>query len=165
MAELIRFAEGDSVSSAPQIDHGSNRRPARTRRGGFSLIELMVALGILAFGILAATASQIGSMKVSKESRNRTVAMNLAEEQMEIFEVMAPADVLALVTGPGFLPDPNNPIDPDPGDGATMRFIRTWQIETDTPEAGVMRITIAVGWQDGLGQLRTARIQALKVDP
>jgi hypothetical protein len=125
----------------------------------------MVSLGILGFGILAATASQIGSMKVSSESRNRSVAMNLAEEQMEIFEVMAPADILALVTGPGFLPDPNNPIDPDPGDGATMQFARAWQIETGTPEAGVMRITIAVNWQDGLGQVRTTQIQALKVDP
>jgi prepilin-type N-terminal cleavage/methylation domain-containing protein len=164
VAELISHDAGVMRRSAePQIAHGSNRRLAR--RGGFSLIELMVALGILAFGILATTASQIGSMKVSKESRNRAVAMNLAEEQMEIFEVMPPADILALVTGPGFLPDGNNPIDPDPGDGATMRFARSWEILTDTPEAGVMTITIAVAWLDGLGQTRTTQIQALKVDP
>jgi hypothetical protein len=46
-----------------------------------------------------------------------------------------------------------------------MQFARAWQIETNTPEAGVMRITIAVNWQDGLGQVRTTQIQALKVDP
>ena len=138
---------------------------SRASRDGFSLIEMMVALGILAFGILAATASQIGSMKVSAESRNRTVAMNLAEGQMEVFEVMTPAEILTFTTVPGFEPDASNPIDPDPGDGATMQFNRSWDIRSDTPEAGVMSITVRVSWTDNLGTVRNATIQTLKLDP
>lgn len=131
---------------------------------GFSLIEVMVALGILAFGILAVTAAQIGTMKVSVESRNRTVALNLAEAQMEIFEVMPPADVLALTAAPGYPNDPANPIDPDPGDGASQSFDRSWDIQPGTPEPGVMTITVSVAWTDGLGKLRSERVQTLKVD-
>ena len=134
-----------------------------TRRRGFSLIELMIALGILAFGILATTASQLGAMKVSVESRNRSVAMNLAEEQMEIFEVMSPVEVLALIIAPGYPNDPSNPIDPDPGDGASNSFARSWSIQDDTPEAGIMTITVTVAWTDGQGTLRSEQVLALKV--
>lgn len=132
---------------------------------GFSLIEVMVALGILAFGILAATAGQVASMKVSAESRNRAVAMNLAEEMVEIFEVTSPGDVLQFLAMPGYPDDPSNPIDPDPGDGATMQFNRSWLIEPNTPEIGLIRITVDVSWQDAMGVTRNTTLQSLKVDP
>ena len=122
-------------------------------------------MGILAFGILAATASQVASIKVATQSRNRTVAMNLAEQSMEIFESMTPDDVLDFLLDPDYPNDPANPIDPDPGDGATMQFNRSWTIEPDTPEAGVMTITVLVAWEDASGTLRNAQIQALMVDP
>ena len=66
---------------------------------------------------------------------------------------------------PGFEPDASNPIDPDPGDGATMQFNRSWDIRSDTPEAGVMSITVRVSWTDNLGTVRNATIQTLKLDP
>jgi len=141
-----------------------SRTNARAGRG-FSLIELMAALGILAFGILAATASQVASMKVAAESRNRTVAMNLAEQSIEIFDSMTPDDVLDFLIDPDYPNDPANPIDPDPGDGATMQFDRSWLIEPGTPEAGGMTITVWVSWEDASGTVRNAQIQTLMVDP
>ena len=131
---------------------------------GFSLIEVMVALGILAFGILAATAGQVASIKVSSESRNRAVAANLAEEMIETFEVMPADDVLMMMGDPAYPDDPSNPIDPDPGDGASMQFDRSWIIEPDTPEVGLITLTVTVGWQDSRGTFRSAQIRSLKVD-
>lgn len=143
---------------------GARRAGRGVATSGFSLIEVMVALGILAFGILAATASQIASMRVASESRNRSVAMNLSEEMIEIFEFISADDVLLFLADPGYPNDPANPIDPDPGDGATMQFNRVWIIEPDTPEQGVITLTVTVSWEDAMGVTRSAQIQALKVD-
>jgi Tfp pilus assembly protein PilV len=132
--------------------------------GGFSLLEAMVAMAILAFGLLGATAGQIMAMKLTSTSRSHTLAMDLAEQQLEVFQADTGANVKALITGPGFLDDANNPIDPDPGDGSDMQFARRWLIQPDSPEAGVIMLTIEVDWTNALGNVRTARVQSLKAD-
>ena len=53
------------------------------KRNGFSLLELMVALGILCFGVLSLTSLSIGVMKANKHSQNKTAALQLAQEKME----------------------------------------------------------------------------------
>jgi len=92
------------------------------------------------------------------------VAMNLAEEMVEIFEVISADDLLMFLAMPDYPNDPSNPIDPDPGDGATMQFNRSWLIEPDTPEVGVIRITVDVAWEDAMGVTRTSSLQSLKAD-
>lgn len=131
------------------------------RRDGFTMLELMVALGLLAFGLLGVTAGQIMAMKLSSSSRDHTLAMYLAEQQMETLQASSGADVKALAGTPN---DPANPIDPDPGDGVEMAFVRRRIIEADQPEAGVIRITIEVDWVNSLGNTQTARVQSFKAD-
>jgi len=131
------------------------------RRGGFSLLEAMIALVILAIGIFGATAGHIAAAKNSSDSRLQTFAMDLAEEQIEIMRIMSPADVLALASTPN---DSANPIDPDPGDGATMKFNRSWIIQDNTPEDDVIAITVNVTWVNAVGNTRTVRVQTLKAD-
>jgi len=135
------------------------------RSGGFSLIELMIALAILSFGILAMMASQLASMKFSTNSRDHTLAMKLAEQQMETLMAMTPADVQGLTLAPGYPNDPGNPIDPDTQDGVAMQFWRRTEVDIDSPEAGVMTLTVEVDWVNPLGATRTARIQSFKADP
>ncbi|OGP52196.1 MAG: hypothetical protein A2Y79_12960 [Deltaproteobacteria bacterium RBG_13_43_22] len=53
------------------------------KRNGFSLLELMVALGILCFGVLSLTSLSVGVMKANKYSQNKTAALQLAQEKME----------------------------------------------------------------------------------
>ena len=137
------------------------------RQSGFSLIEVMIALGILAFGILATMAGQVAAMRFSSTSRDHTIAMKLAEEQMEQFFVMTAADVKALTTAPGYATspnDPSSPIDPDPGDGNAMAFDRNWTIQADTPETDVITITIDVSWTNTEGNVQSARLQSFKAD-
>ena len=137
---------------------------AERRHRGFSLIEVMIALGILAFGIFTMMSAQIGAKRFSSNSRENTLAMKLAEREMETLFSMSAADVKARTTAPGYPNDPDNPIDPDPGDGAEMAFVRRTMIVADAPEAGVITMTVEVDWTNTLGTLQTTRIQSLKAD-
>lgn len=138
------------------------RHGREARRGGFTLIEMMIALTILSFGILAMMASQLVSMRFSTNSRNHTLAMKLAEQQMETLLAMTPADVGALAPSTA---DPGNPLDPDAQDGVPMQFWRTTTVDVDTPEAGVMTMTVDVQWVNALGNNQTASIQSFKAAP
>ncbi len=142
----------------------SHTLPSRGARAGSSMLEVMVALGILAVGLLGMTAGQIMAMKQSTNSRSQTIAMHLAEQSMEALQGSSAADVTAMTALPGYPNDPANPIDPDM-DGAThMQFFRRQLIQPDTPEAGVITITVEVDWTDPRGTVRTVRIESLKRD-
>jgi prepilin-type N-terminal cleavage/methylation domain-containing protein len=140
------------------------RQPPR-RRAGFSLLEVMIALGILTVGVLAATSGQILAMRTSSTSRTQALAMHLAEQQMEVFRGMSAADVKGLVDVPGYPNDPSNPIDPDPEDADDFTFFtRRWLVQPDTPKPDVITVTVEVDWTDALSATRTMRLQSLKAD-
>ena len=132
------------------------RRAGVRRRKGFSLLEVMVALAVLAFGVLGVTAGHLLAMRVSSNSRTATAAMDLAEEQMELFQSMNAADVIALTGAVGYPNDPEYVSNPD--------FDRRWLITPDSPEAGVIAITVEVDWTNALGNTITTRIGSLKAD-
>ena len=137
----------------------------RTRRSrGFSLLEVMIALSILGFGMLAASVGQLSALKTSRSSRSQTVSMYLAEQQMEAFQSMSAADVIAEISAPGYPNDPGNPIDPDPGDDEQVTYNRRWFIQQNDPEPGVISIRVEVDWTDPLGFARTTALRSLKAD-
>ncbi|MFQ5416287.1 MAG: prepilin-type N-terminal cleavage/methylation domain-containing protein [Myxococcota bacterium] len=131
---------------------------------GFSLLEVMIALSILAFGMLTATVGQISALKTSRQSRTQMLAMYLAEQQMEAFQAMTAADVLAATGDPNYPNDPANPIDPDPGDDDDVQFTRRWFIQQDTPEVGVISLRVEVDWVSPLGFARTTTLQSHKAE-
>jgi len=137
------------------------RGPRADCRAGFSLLEVMIALAILGLGILGVTAGQLMAIKNSASSRSSTIAMYLAEQQMEMMQASSPADVKTWIGSPN---DPDNPIDPDTGDGVQMAFDRRAIVVADSPEVGVISITIEVDWVNALGNTQTARVQSFKAD-
>jgi type IV pilus assembly protein PilV len=137
---------------------------AAAPRAGFSILEVMIALSVLALGVLGMTAGQISAIKLSGDSRERTLAMYLAQQQVETIQAMTPTAVKDLAGAAGYPNDPDNPIDPNPADSTTMEFNRSWIVEEDTPEAGVITVTVAVAWEDNHGQNRVVRLRTLKAD-
>ena len=67
-------------------------RPLRSlaRRGGprdgFTLLEVVIALGILAFGLLAMLAMQMQALRGGNAGRHQTRAAQIARDRMEIFQ-------------------------------------------------------------------------------
>jgi len=129
---------------------------------GFSMLEVMIALTILAVGILGIGAVQLTATKLSGDSRVRTQAAFLAQQQIELFRAMPINQVTALIAAPGYPNDPANPIDPTPGDGQVVTFNRRWTIQQNVPEAGVTTVTVEVDYVDNLGSTRTVRLQTMK---
>jgi type IV pilus assembly protein PilV len=106
---------------------------------GFSLIELMIAMVILAMGMLAVVSMHFGSARNNTNGNIYTQANMLAQAQLEILKNQA---VDNLVAG-GPYQDPGNPVDADGQPGGIYR--RSWTV--DPLGTGARRLTVSVEWQ------------------
>jgi type II secretion system protein I len=61
-------------------------KACRTHEGGFTLIEVLVALAVFAIGILAIYAMQINAVNGNAGARKRTEALSWAANQMEFLK-------------------------------------------------------------------------------
>ena len=102
---------------------------------GSSLVEIMVALVIFGIGVVAAARMLPQSSARTTHSRNRTVAVNLAQEKVE--ELMAEGFKDAELTA-GDHDDAANPI--------SNHFERSWSITDDTPVVDMKLISVTVSF-------------------
>jgi len=100
---------------------------------GASVVEIMVALVIFGIGLVAAFRMLPQSSAKTTHSRNRTTAVNIAQEKIE--ELMADgyehADLAA-----GDHDDASNPI--------SNHFSRTWTVTDDTPITDMKLVSVSV---------------------
>jgi prepilin-type N-terminal cleavage/methylation domain-containing protein len=134
----------------------------RRRASGFTLLEAMIAMSILTIGTLGVAGALVTSMNMSRESRSRAHSIYLAEEQMEIFQLMTSDEIDAELADPAYPNDPAGAIDPDPDDEDPTTFNRSWEILPNDPEFGVYQLTVIVSFTDKLGQIRSERLRSLK---
>lgn len=124
---------------------------------GFTLLEVVVAMGILAVGLLAIGAAQLAALHLTAKSRHLTTAMHLAQQTVEQFQAF-PISAL-----PSSGNDPNNPIDPDPSDGDEVTFERRWTITPNSPVLNLTALAVEVDWvEPKTGVIRTTRLESLK---
>lgn len=72
---------------------------SQRRSEGFTLIEVVVAMGILATGLLAVSAAQLYAMRGGRSGRHTTDAAEIAQSQVEVFQRMDFADPGLAATG------------------------------------------------------------------
>jgi Tfp pilus assembly protein PilV len=69
--------------------HAAGEGANHTRRtAGFSLIEVFVALGVLAFGLLSLAVMQVTSLREGSAGKHASDALLIAKSQMEILQRM-----------------------------------------------------------------------------
>lgn len=136
-------------------------RPAVPRRRfsgnrAFTLLEVMVAMLILAIGLLALIALQIRSIRSNTFSNCMTVASHFARNQVENLRVANWDDITD-----GTFTENVGDIDPETG-AMRMTFTRQWHIETDA--SGRMRkLRVTVSWnQDGRPHQMTVHTRIAK---
>lgn len=110
------------------------RHPARAQ-GGFTIIELMIALTILLIGITGILSMQLTALKATSYSRHATEASVLAEDLMEELRTLPLTDVV----------DGNEPVDAQGNYDADGVFLRTWTV---TGTADLAIITVTVSWNE-----------------
>jgi prepilin-type N-terminal cleavage/methylation domain-containing protein len=124
-------------------------RPARpTRRGGFTLVETMFALSILAVGLLAMLTMQMHALKQGRYGRHTTEAMQVARDQMEYFMRLpwAAADVQPVGwTVPTSI---TVSVQNDAGVQAQQVFNVRWRISTAGFDSNIRLIDVDVTWTE-----------------
>lgn len=63
-------------------------------RRGFTLISVMIAVVILAVGVLALSRTLTGAMQANTRAGMRTIALDIARQRMEFLRAQRPADMV-----------------------------------------------------------------------
>ncbi len=112
--------------------------------GGFSLLELIIAISIMAIGLIAAATTLSTGIGSNRLAQRLSVETNLAYAVLDEFLAKDNGDVLfdADVTGVAY--------DLDTGNGATTRVVNgvtytaLFTIDADAPVVGVAQVTVTV---------------------
>lgn len=135
----------------------------RRRAGGFTLVEVMIVVGILTFGLLALSAMQIKAMHGSNRGRHATNAAAIAENKMEQLQ-QAPWATIG-VTG-GFIPDPVDPVEQstiqlDGGTSLERAYSVSYQI-ADVEATFTRAIDVQVSWTEEGGENRSITLSSVR---
>jgi len=113
---------------------------------GFTLVEVMIALGILSFGVLAVASMQSSALLGTSRSNSVTIATNIATDRMERLMAIPFANLAALGSGNNtYFSSSSNPPAALPLNMKDQDI--TWSV-TPGPVASSLRITVSVQPRD-----------------
>jgi type IV pilus assembly protein PilV len=102
----------------------------RNREGGFTLIEILVAVVILSFGLLAVSTLQGSAIRENLMAFNRTEAVHWAQNQMESLMALP---YNTIVSG---------------GPTVEGNYTITWAVNVDPVNANCKEITVTVNYSE-----------------
>lgn len=115
-------------------------------RGGFTLVEIAIALGVFAVGMLALAALQLNAMRAGGSGRHATQAAAIAQSQMEQLQRLRWTDLAT--TGGAFTAPVNqtNTVQGFPNE-VEMSYAVAWRV-ADVEPGWTRSIDVRVTWDD-----------------
>lgn len=141
---------------------------SRARARGFTLIEALIAVAVMAFGMLALTVLQAGLARNADVSKQRTEAMRLAQERIEALRSFTDIEAgtinwNGLASGSDTIS--SYAIGADTV-GTNTTYTRTWTLAGNS--AWPMRpVSVSVAWTDRAGDAQSTVLSSVisKTDP
>lgn len=136
------------------------RRAPRWRAAGFTLVEVMVTLGILSVGLLAMLMLQVQALTDGSRGRHSTAAAMIAQDQIELISRMPFSSTnLAAVTwanppwidnsGDASLADGEVPVRvTQPGGTATEHIYTVWYQVIANANPDLLNVDVEVTWTE-----------------
>ena len=112
------------------------RRPIGEK--GFTLLEVIVAISILTFGLLAVASMQMTAIRGNYNASNITEATTVAQDRLENLMGLLYSDPLL---------DPGNDLS-DPAPPSPSGYTITYDVLDNNPMMNTRLITVTVQWQD-----------------
>lgn len=143
----------DRESEDPVI---TGRRHAARGEEGFSLIEVLVAMTILAVGLLSLALLQVTAIKGNAGASKSTIATDLAQTKLELFRRDAWDNIVNstnYTTFDGGTTPIYASVPAAAGDNVTVRgtrFYRIWRVLPNASDS-LKTITVWTCWQDDRG--------------
>jgi prepilin-type N-terminal cleavage/methylation domain-containing protein len=132
------------------------------RKEGFSLVEVLVALSILAVGLLALALFQVTAIKGNALASKWTIATQLSQDRLERFRHTSWANIVSSDPG-GFDTGTMQPhyanLPGSAGDNTAVRgttFYRVWYV--NSPSMTLRTITVWTCWRDELSKWHNVKL-------
>ena len=105
---------------------------------GFTLLEVIVAISILTFGLLAVASMQMTAIRGNYNASNITEATTVAQDRLE--------DLMGLLYSDPLL-DPGNGLS-DPAPPSPSGYTVAYDVLDNNPISNTRLVTVTVQWQD-----------------
>lgn len=129
------------------------------RRAGFTLLEVVVALGVLAVGLLSLAAMQLYAMRGGNQGRHSTAAAAIAQTQMERLQHRAWANI-GPTAGWNAAVTVNNDVQAPTGQ-TEQAYTLDWRI-TDVVANWTRAIDVRVRWDEPSRPNRVLTLSSLR---
>lgn len=134
--------------------------PRSVRAGGFTILEIVIAMAILGFGLLSVALMQLQAVNGSRSGRHTTQAAVIARDQMETFQRVAWASAQLAPTA-GWSAPVNVDNQPDGGGGAEQSYAVSWRV-TDVDPNWIKNVDVRVTWNEPSFPNRTLTISSTR---
>ena len=118
----------------------TGERKSGTREAGFTLLEVIAAIAILCFGLLAVASMQASAIRGNYTARLQTDGTTWAQDRMEKLLALPYSDAKLSDTGGIYQSDP---FPPSPA-GCTIEY----RVDANNPILDTKLIQVKIEWQD-----------------